>query len=222
MNNSWPDLTLWQTSQSLTSNQINCYSSLAAIMSLFTKLMHASWEFPSSLPLLRLTGSCPIFYWKANTDKQTHQFNSIVSCPQQALPFTKPSILHSSYNWSKHRLSECSSAALKQPVALQRVFFANSVQYELFWMAEHYSLETDPSVDGDKWAWLNSPSPAEETEWLACAQGSGRCREGDAPGRGDLPNERRWLRFEIMLPDIDSSMGTIRSRDIIIESGLSL
>lgn len=102
------------------------------------------------------------------------------------------------------------------------VIFANSEPYELFSIAEHYFLETDPSADGDKWVWLNSTSPAAETVLLAHAQGSGRCCEGDASGRGDLPHEWTCLRFEIMLPDIDSYMGTIRSWDIIIETGSSL
>lgn len=72
---------------------------------------------------------------------------------------------------------------------------------ELFWIAEHYSVEADLCADGDKWAWLNPPSPAKETEWLARAQGSGRCREGDTQWTGDLPNEQTCLRFEIMLSD---------------------
>lgn len=97
-------------------------------------------------------------------------------------------------------------------------YFANSEPYELFWIAEHYSLETDLTADGDKWAWLNSPSPAEETERLARAQGSGRCREGHTQWRGDLPNEQTCLRFKIMLPDTDSSMGTTGSRDIFVQS----
>ena len=94
-------------------------------------------------------------------------------------------------------------------------YFANSELYELFWITEHYSVKADLSADGDKWAWLSSPSPAEETVWLARAQGSGQCREGDTQWRGDLPNEQTCLRFEIMLSDTDSSTGTIRSRDIV-------
>lgn len=98
-------------------------------------------------------------------------------------------------------------------------YFANSEPYELFWTAERYSVETDLCADGDKWAWLISPSPAEETERLARAQGRGRCREGDAQRRGDLPNEQTCLRFEIIVPDTDSSAGTI---GIAAETGLSL
>lgn len=101
-------------------------------------------------------------------------------------------------------------------------YFANSELYELFWIVEQYSVETDLSADGDKWAWQISPSPAEETERLARAQGTGRCREGDTQWRGDLQNEHTCLRFEMMLPYTDSSIGTIRSRDITIEPALSL
>lgn len=135
-------------------------------------------------------------YWKTDTSMWQHGF-----LPTKVLPF-KSSIRSSSYNWAKHWLSARSfKTAGSSAVCV--------VLYELLWITERYSAETDLSADGDEWTWLNSPSPAEETERLARAQGSGRCREGDAQWRGGLPNEQTCLRFEIMLSDADSSAGTV-------------
>lgn len=51
---------------------------------------------------------------------------------------------------------------------------------ELFRITEHYSLAAEPRADGDKWAWLDSPSTAEETE------------AGSHPGERTRPRAGRW------------------------------
>lgn len=63
----------------------------------------------------------------------------------------------------------------------------------MFWIAEHYSVETDLPPDGDKWAWLNSPTPAEETECLAHAMGGVGAIQRDSQWRRNLPNEQTGL-----------------------------
>lgn len=50
--------------------------------------------------------------------------------------------------------------------AANTVIFENS---ELFWIAEYYAVAADLRVDGDKWAWLNCPSPAKEAEAGSCS-----------------------------------------------------
>lgn len=49
--------------------------------------------------------------------------------------------------------------------AAKDCYFENS---EVFRITEHYSLAAEPCADGDKWAWLDSSSTAEETEAGLC------------------------------------------------------
>lgn len=97
-------------------------------------------------------------------------------------------------------------------------YFANSEPYEGFWIAEHYSPETNPSTDGDKLGWLYSLSPSWGNRAAGLCPGEWLMLRGQC-SRPHLLNEWTCLRFQIVLPDADSSMEAIISRDIIIESG---
>lgn len=92
-------------------------------------------------------------------------------------------------------------------------YFTNSEPYELYRIAEHCSPETDLTADGDKWALAKFPIPS----WGNKAAGGGP-GEGDSQSRGDFPNEQKCVRFEIPLPDTDSSMETAECKSIFLES----
>lgn len=175
-------------SQSLTSNWINGYTLLAATMSLSTKIdTNNNPESPIITYVITSYWLRSNFYLKVNTGKLTHQCNSTASCLQKYCLLANPQSFTTAITEPNIGFQSTLQQLSNSQQLCNVCYFANSELYELFWIAENYSVETELSADGDKWAWLNSPSPAEETELLAHAQGSGRCREGDTQWRGDVP-----------------------------------